>query len=85
MSLFIPIISSPLALLGYVGPPGIGALGMVLILAVVLLLGLVGLLLYPVRLLLRLLRGSAEEEPAPDTDNVPAESPTQPEALEQNS
>jgi hypothetical protein len=51
------------ACLAYVGPAGIGALGILLVVVVVLLIGAFGLVLYPLRLILgrrRRLRQEAE-------------------------
>lgn len=50
--------------LGYVGPAGIGALGVLLVVVLVLFVGLFGLVLYPLRLILARRRRLREQKNA---------------------
>ena len=58
--------------LAYVGPAGIGFLGVLLAVVVVVLLGLVGLLLYPIRLMLRRRKRYASQRATEDGTAAPA-------------
>ena len=49
-------------MLAYVGPAGIGALGILLAVGAVVLIGAVGLVLHPIRLLLRYRRQKQQKE-----------------------
>lgn len=51
-------------LFGYVGPAGIGALGVLLVVLAVLLIGALGLVLHPIRLILRRRRLRREQNNA---------------------
>jgi hypothetical protein len=56
-------------LLGYVGPAGLGAVGLLLIVVAVLFIGAFGLVLHPIRVFRRrrrLARVGASATPAPD-------------------
>lgn len=48
--------------MGYVGPAGIGTIGVFVVVVLVLLIGVVGLLLHPIRLVLRRRRRLREEQ-----------------------
>lgn len=54
-----------MALLAYVGPAGLGAVGVLLLVVAVLAIGALGLVLHPVRLYLRRRRRLREERDRP--------------------
>ncbi len=61
-------------LLAYVGPAGIGALGVLFVVVAVVLIGAVGLVLHPVRLILRRRRRLREEQQGAKTEAVSPQS-----------
>lgn len=58
----------------YVGPAGLGAMGVLLVVILVALLGAVGLVLHPIRLFLKHRRQQALETGVSDSGSVKADS-----------
>ena len=72
------IVSPPQGFaLGYVGPAGVGALGVLLVVALVLVIGAVGLVLHPVRLILRHRRRLRQEQDEASHESVSPRPPIQ--------
>jgi hypothetical protein len=69
------LVPAPLeGVLGYVGPAGLGALGVLLLVVAVLLIGALGLVLHPIRLILRRRRRLREAQDTATNDAVSPQS-----------
>jgi hypothetical protein len=73
----LPFLAAPVlvpdpsgVVFGYVGSAGIGALGVLLVVVAVLLIGAVGLVLHPIRVLLRRRRRLRQEQGYSSQDTV---------------
>ena len=67
--------AAPIVVFGYFGPGGVGALGLLVVVALVLVIGAVGLVLHPIRLILRHRRRLREGESEDSRGSVSSQPP----------